>query len=85
MEKFEKMEANTIGRETLELFKQRKGFMNHFKIEKKQRLEENDKFGLYPVPTKEAMVFQEEALTNLYSGKQQTIAFKKVNVSEIEK
>ena len=46
MEKFEKMEAKTIGKETLEKFNKRKTFMKKFKLKEKDKPEENKNFGL---------------------------------------
>ena len=46
MEKLEKTEVQTIGRKTLKLFNDRKGFMDKFKKEKKLKLEDNKNFGL---------------------------------------
>ena len=46
MEKLEKTEVQTIGRKTLKLFNDRKGFMDKFKKEKKLKLEDKKNFGL---------------------------------------
>ena len=46
MEKFEKKEAKTIGKETLEKFNKRKTFMKKFKLKEKDKPEENKNFGL---------------------------------------
>ena len=46
MEKLEKAEVKTKGRETVEKFNKRKGFMDKFNQEKKLKLEDKKSFGL---------------------------------------
>ena len=69
MEKFEKMEAKTIGRETLEKFNKRKRFMDRFIMKEKEKPEENKNFGLQPKPSKEALTLQEKSFNNIRLGK----------------
>ena len=69
MEKFEKMDVKTIGRETLEKFNKRKRFMNKFKQKEKDKPEENKNFSLKPKPSKEALTLQEKTFDNIRQGK----------------